>query len=98
MSGDAMTQDSQTSTGHWDVVCNSLSDLVRIMLCHCFDEEGHLSLASSAGAPAAQGRCVRHALITFSMTSQICLCPMIFSVDGCRRHEGDEGPEVARLG
>ena len=36
-----MTRDSQATSGYWEVVADSLADLVRIMLVRCFDQEGH---------------------------------------------------------
>ena len=44
ITADVLTRDSQTSTGYWDIVQDSLADLVRIMLARCFDAEGHRAL------------------------------------------------------
>ena len=41
VTGDVMTRDSQATSGYWEVVADSLADLVRIMLVRCFDQEGH---------------------------------------------------------
>ena len=42
--GDVMARSSQTSTGYWEIVQDSLADLVRIMLVRCYDEENHKQL------------------------------------------------------
>ena len=44
VTGDVMTRDSQTSAGYWDIVQDSLADLVRIMLVRCYDEQGYPEL------------------------------------------------------
>ena len=44
ITADVLTRDSQTSSGYWDIVQDSLADLVRIMLQRCYDEEGHKQL------------------------------------------------------
>ena len=44
ITADVLTRDSQTSSGYWEIVQDSLADLVRIMLARCFDEEGHKPL------------------------------------------------------
>jgi hypothetical protein len=41
VTGDVMTRDSQASAGYWEIVQDALSDLVRIMLVRCFDEENY---------------------------------------------------------
>ena len=41
VTADVMMRDSQASSGYWDVVSDSLADLVRIMLVRCFDQEGY---------------------------------------------------------
>ena len=41
VTGDVMTRDSQASSGYWDIVQDSLADLVRIMLVRCYDEENY---------------------------------------------------------
>ena len=37
-------RDSQTSVGYWDIVQDSLADLVRIMLARCYDQKKHPEL------------------------------------------------------
>ena len=44
ITADVLTRDTQTSSGYWEIVQDSLADLVRIMLARCFDEEGHKPL------------------------------------------------------
>ena len=44
VTADVLTRDSQTSAGYWDIVQDSLADVVRIMLTRCFDEQGHPEL------------------------------------------------------
>ena len=44
ITGDVMARSSQTSTGYWEIVQDSLADLVRIMLVRCYDEENHKDL------------------------------------------------------
>ena len=46
ITGDILVRWSQSSTGFWDIVQDSLADLVRIMLVRCFDEENHPQLYS----------------------------------------------------
>ena len=41
VTADVLTRDSQASSGYWDIVQDSLADLVRIMLTRCFDEQEH---------------------------------------------------------
>ena len=41
VTGDVMARDSQASTGYWDIVSDSLADLVRIMLVRCYDETNY---------------------------------------------------------
>ena len=41
VTGDVMTRDSQASTGYWEIVQDSLADLVRIMLVRCYDEKNY---------------------------------------------------------
>ena len=41
---DVMARSSQTSTGFWEIVQDSLADPVRIMLVRCYDEKGHKQL------------------------------------------------------
>ena len=40
VTGDVMARDSQTSAGYWEIVQDSLADLVRIMEARCMDAEG----------------------------------------------------------
>ena len=44
VTGDVLTRDSQTSSGYWDIVQDSLADLVRIMLVRCYDSENYPQL------------------------------------------------------
>ena len=44
VTGDVMTPDSQASAGYWEIVQDALADLVRSMLCRCYDEEQYLQL------------------------------------------------------
>ena len=44
VTADIMARDSQSSSGYWEIVQDSLADLVRIMLVRCFDAEGHPEL------------------------------------------------------
>ena len=44
VTADVLTRDSQASAGYWDIVQDSLADLVRIMLHRCYDEEHHPTL------------------------------------------------------
>ena len=44
VTADVLTRDSQTSTGYWDIVQDSLADLVRIMLRRCYDQENYPEL------------------------------------------------------
>jgi len=44
VTGDVMARDSQASAGYWEIVQDSLADLVRIMLSRCFDEKNHPAL------------------------------------------------------
>ena len=39
VAADVLTRDSQTSTGYWEVQKDASSDVVRIMLDRCFDED-----------------------------------------------------------
>ena len=41
VTADVVTRDSQASSGYWDIVRDSLADLVRIQMHRCFDEENH---------------------------------------------------------
>jgi hypothetical protein len=41
LTADVLTRDSQTSSGYWDIVQDSCSDLVRIMLGRCYDKYNH---------------------------------------------------------
>ena len=41
VTADVMTRDSQTSTGYWEIVQDSLADLCRIMLKRCYDQENY---------------------------------------------------------
>ena len=44
VTADVMTRDSQLSTGYWDIVQDSLADLVRIQLRRCYDQHNHPQL------------------------------------------------------
>ena len=44
ITADILTRDSQGSAGYWEIVQDSLADLVRIQLGRCFDKEGHPDL------------------------------------------------------
>jgi hypothetical protein len=44
VTADVLTRDSQGSAGYWDIVQDSLADLVRIMLVRCYDEQNHPKL------------------------------------------------------
>ena len=44
ITGDVMARSSQTSTRYWEIVQDSLADLVRVMLVRCYDEENHKDL------------------------------------------------------
>ena len=44
LTADALTRDSQTSTGYWDIIRDSLADLVRVMMYRCHDRENHPAL------------------------------------------------------
>ena len=44
ITGDVMARDSQVSAGYWEIVQDSLADLVRIMLGRCYDEKNHKQL------------------------------------------------------
>ena len=44
ITGDVMARDSQVSAGYWEIVQDSLADLVRIMLGRCYDEKKHKQL------------------------------------------------------
>ena len=44
LTGDVLARDSQASGGYWEIVQDSLADLVRIMLRRCFDAENHKAL------------------------------------------------------
>ena len=44
ITADVLTRDSQTSSGYWEIVQDSLADLVRIQLGRCYDKEGHPDL------------------------------------------------------
>ena len=44
LTADVMTRHSQASAGYWEIVQDSLSDLVRIQLGRCYDKEGHPDL------------------------------------------------------
>ena len=44
VTADVLTRDSQASSGYWDIVRDSLADLVRIQMQRCFDEENHKTL------------------------------------------------------
>ena len=39
-----LARDSQTSAGYWEIVQDSLADLVRIMLVRCYDQQNHKEL------------------------------------------------------
>ena len=41
VTADVMTRDSQASTGYWEIVQDSLADLVRIMLVRCYDDKNY---------------------------------------------------------
>ena len=41
---DIMARDSQASAGYWEIIRDSLADLVRIMLLRCYDEVNHKQL------------------------------------------------------
>ena len=44
ITADILTRDSQGSSSYWDIVHDSLADLVRIQLERCFDKENHEEL------------------------------------------------------
>ena len=44
VTADVLTRDSQTSAGYWDIVQDSLADLVRIMLRRCYDQNDYPEL------------------------------------------------------
>ena len=44
ITADVLTRDSQTSSGYWEIVQDSLADLVRMQLGRCYDKEGHPDL------------------------------------------------------
>ncbi len=44
VTGDVMVRDSQASTGYWEIIQDSLADLVRIMLARCYDEQNYPDL------------------------------------------------------
>ena len=44
ITADILTRDSQGSAGYWEIVQDSLADLVRIQMDRCFDKEGHPEL------------------------------------------------------
>ena len=44
ITADILTRDSQGSAGYWEIVQDSLADLVRIQLGRCYDKEGHPDL------------------------------------------------------
>ena len=47
VTGDVMARDSQASTGYWEIVQDSLADLVRIQLSRCYDQENYPDLYNS---------------------------------------------------
>ena len=44
LTGDVLARSSQVSSGYWEIIQDSLADLVRIMLERCYDQEGHKDL------------------------------------------------------
>ena len=44
ITADILTRDSQGAAGYWEIVQDSLADLVRIQLGRCYDKEGHPGL------------------------------------------------------
>ena len=44
VTADVLMRDSQSSAGYWEVVQDSLADLVRVMLRRCFDQEEYPTL------------------------------------------------------
>ena len=44
VTGDVMVRDSQSSAGYWEIVQDSLADVVRIMLVRCYDEKNYPEL------------------------------------------------------
>ena len=44
VTADVMMRDSQASAGYWEIVRDSLADLVRIQLSRCYDEKNHKPL------------------------------------------------------
>ena len=44
LTGDVLARDSQSSIGYWEIVQDSLADLVRIMAHRCYDEHGYPQL------------------------------------------------------
>ena len=42
--GDVLARSSQVSSGYWEIIQDSLADLVRIMLERCYDQKGHTDL------------------------------------------------------
>jgi hypothetical protein len=44
ITADILTRDSQGSSSYWDIVQDSLADLVRVQLERCFDKENHEEL------------------------------------------------------
>ena len=41
LTADVLMRDSQSSSGYWEVVQDALSDLVRIMLVRCYDQQNY---------------------------------------------------------
>ena len=44
VTADVITRDSQGSSGYWEIVQDSLADLIRIQQGRCYDKEGHPDL------------------------------------------------------
>ena len=44
LTADIMTRDSQTSSGYWEIVQDTLAVLVRIMLVRCYDQNNYPEL------------------------------------------------------
>mgnify|MGYP003331365156 CR=1 FL=1 len=44
VTGDVMVRNSQASTGYWDIVQDSLADVVRIMMARCHDQVNYRDL------------------------------------------------------
>ena len=41
LTGDVLARSSQVSSGYWEIIQDSLADLVRILLERCYGQTGH---------------------------------------------------------